>query len=135
MDEMPAFLLNALEEGRLVPSHAGWREHVLKEELVERFKVSYPSFRMDPNRALGIFLARFGVKSSTIRGVQTWTDSRGQLRKSSGRPKIWLFPSLEECRKLWETVTKSGPRAWPPVGDDNLDAGPTEPPDDGGEVF
>jgi hypothetical protein len=135
MGEMPAFLLNALEEGRLMPSHAGWRQTVLKEELVERFKAEYPSFKSNPNRPLGIFLARYGVTTTTGRSIQTWVDPRGQRRQSSSRPKLWVFPPLAECRKLWETVTKSGPRAWPPVGDDNLDAGPTDPPDDGGEAF
>lgn len=133
MDEMSTFLLYALEEGRLCPTHAGWREEVLKEELVERFKAENPTFRKNPNRALGIFLAKFDVRSDANSRPETWTDSRGQKRQSSSRPKIWVFPPLEECRKLWEAVTKSGARTWPAVGDDNPDDG--GPPDDGGDAF
>ena len=135
MDEMSSFLLHALEEGRLLPTHSGWRTSVLKEELVEQFKAENPSFRKSPNRTLGIFLARFEVVSTTANSPETWTDSRGQKRVTSSRPKIWLFPGLDECRKLWETVKKSGARAWPAVGDDNQDDGMNEPPDDGGEAF
>jgi hypothetical protein len=135
MDEMSSFFLNALEEGRLSPTHSGWRTRVLKEELVERFKIENPSFRRSPNRSLGIFLSRFEVMSTTGNSAETWTDARGQKRVTSERPKIWVFPTLDECRKLWETVTKSGPRAWPAVGDDNQDDGSSEPPDDGGEAF
>lgn len=135
MDEMSAFLLNALEEGRLAPSHTGWRVRVLKEEIVERFKSENPTFKRTPNRAMGIFLSRFGVMSTTGNKPESWIDGRGQKRMSSGRPKIWVFPSLDECRKLWETVTKSGPRTWPAVGDDNQDDGSSEPPDDGGGAF
>jgi hypothetical protein len=108
---------------------------VLKEELVDRFKAENPSFRKNPNRALGIFLSRYDVRTTTAGKPETWTDSRGQKRQSADRPKIWTFPPLAECRKLWETVTKSGPRAWPAVGDDNQDSGSTEPPDDGGTAF
>jgi hypothetical protein len=135
MDEMSSFLLHALEEGRLSPTHSGWRTRVLKEELVERFKVENPSFRRNPNRSLGIFLSRFDVLSTTGNNPETWTDARGQKRATSNRPKIWVFPALDECRKLWEAVTKSGSRTWPAVGDDNQDEGSTEPPEDGGDAF
>jgi hypothetical protein len=135
MDEMSAFLLNALEEGRLTPMHSGWRTRVLKEEIVERFKIENPSFRRNPNRAMGIFLSRFEVMSTTGNNPESWIDARGQKRTTSNRPKIWVFPKLDECRKLWETVTKSGARAWPAVGDDNQDDGSNEPPDDGGDAF
>ena len=133
MDEMSAFLLYALEEGRLAPSHTGWRTRVLKEEMVERFKAENPTFKKNPNRSLGIFLSKFGVMSTTGSKPETWTDPRGQKRSSSGRPKIWVFPSLAECRKLWDEAV--GSRAWPAVGDDNQDDGSTEPPEDGGDAF
>jgi len=131
MGDLPAFVLHALEEGRLLPSHSGWRRHVLKEALVDRFKADYPRFDKNPNRALGIFLAKFEVESDTSGKPETWVDSQGKKRESSARPKIWVFPSLDRCRTLWERVTKSGTRDWPAAGDDDS----PEPPTDGGDAF
>lgn len=130
MDDLSAFWLHALEEGRLLPSHSAWRRSVLKEALVEQFKAEHPKFPKNAHRALGIFLAKFGARSDTSGKPETWVDPTGRKRESSARPKIWTFPDLPGCRKLWEDVTKSGPREWPPIEDDT-----PEPPDDGGDAF
>lgn len=134
MDEQSSFLLHILEEGRICPTHSGWRHHVLKDELVDRFNAENPKFMKNPYRALGIFLARFGIVSLTVNKAESWVDARGVRRQSTGRPKVWIFPSLDESRTIWETATKSGTRPWPPVGDDNQDE-TNEPPYDGGEEF
>ena len=132
LNEAETFMLHMLEEGRLLSTHSGWRTRVLKEALVDYFRAEFPSFsaRVSVNQRLGCSLARIlGVMSETASSPETWTDSRGHVRPSSARPKIWVFPSLAECRKLWER--NSGPRKWPDVGP-NEDA---EPSEDGGNAF
>jgi len=131
MEDMPAFLLHVLEEGRMLPSHSGWRNRVLKEAVVDQFKSEHPRFRTSVNHSLGIFLAKFGVTSTTGGQAETWVDSKGQKRQSAKRPKLWLFPELAECRTLWETVTRSGPRVWAEVTDEPDD----EVSSDGGNKF
>lgn len=116
MNELSSFWLHTLEEGRLLPSHSNWRSTCIKEALTERFRAEYPKFGLNANRALGIFLSKFGVRSAE--GTpEVWIDSRGMKRDTMGRPKIWRFPDLKESRMLWETVTNSGPRDWPEVID------------------
>lgn len=135
MGALPSFMMHALEEGRLHPTHSGWRRRVLKEQLVDQFKSENPRFNKNVNSALGIYLPKFDVETMTGGQSETWVDSRGQKRQSSSRPKIWLFPGLLECRNLWGDVTKSDTRSWPEVAPDELDDGLTEPPDDGGNAF
>lgn len=131
MDDIPSFVLGMLEDGRILPTHSSWQQQALTEAVAEHFRAAYPSFRKDAKRALGRFLAKIGVTKDEYGQPMTWTDSSGRDRKSNSRPKVWVFPSLEVCRKLWDEAVGSG-RDWPDVGDDDP---PPEPSSDGGEHF
>ena len=124
-----SFILSLLEESQLLPTHSGWRTTVLKEALVDRFNYEFRNFPKGANRALGIALSRFGVRSSETNTTETWIDSRGQKRVSGKRAKIWVFPQIDEMRMLWD---KAGTRDWP---DSVTDTNPIDPSDDGGHAF
>ncbi len=128
---MRRFLLHVLTEGRMSPNHSGWKRKVPKDELVDRFKEEYPKAGGN-NASLGTFLVKtMGIATVGVESKpQPWTDSRGNSRPGASRPKMWVFPSLDECRKLWQKATKSGPMEWPEAEPED-----DTPPDDGGEVF
>ena len=131
MSPTQAFILNILEDGRLLPEHAGWRDYGLKEALVERFRSQFPRLDKDPARTLGIALSKLGAVATELGRPESWVDSRGQSHTSGERPKIWRFLPLDKMRKLWGDVTKVGEREWAPaITDDNQ-----APTDDGGQAF
>lgn len=96
LDPRERWLFDKLHEGRLLPEDDGWCPQVAKSTLGEDFCESLQRSRSRDLRSsqteLGTFLARmFGSGLSECRPMA-----------GGSRVRRWLFPSLEECRAMFD---------------------------------
>lgn len=128
MSPFEAFWFNILTDGALQPRHGRWTGQALKAELVDAFTSEYDVRRLrNVKMALGKFLRDVArAESSRIRGkTVAWQPLKGGERTESN-PWQWTFPSLQECRKLWDE--RFGAREWPAIVED--DDGPDDDTED-----
>jgi hypothetical protein len=96
LDPREHWLFDKLHEGKLLPGDNGWCADVPKAALAADFAESLrKSKSRDPRSSqteLGVFLAKMlGPKISERRPMSC-----------NSRVRRWVFPSLAECRKLFE---------------------------------
>lgn len=109
--------LHCLEEGKLMEDHAQWKRKVTKSELTAALMATgEPRQGMSAcKQALGDWLLKHaGAQTHRLTGSNTYRDHRGNMREEK-RPRAWGFPSLEECRRMWDRAF--GEREWPPIDD------------------
>lgn len=105
-----------LVEGRLSERDPDWAGSFRKGALVDDYIAYTRRFNISKRgnqTALGRFLARVVPKLSTVQRDAEWEEmtNDGYIRKMRGRAYFWVFPSLEECRRIWES--KYGATDWP----------------------
>jgi Bifunctional DNA primase/polymerase, N-terminal/Family of unknown function (DUF5906) len=105
--------LGKLEDGRLAPSHGGWRETAaecagLFEDYLRQAKDAG-----DSRRSTEVLLAK------RLRELLPAGWPRRVRRRVSGQlTYFYEFPPLAECRRAWDAAV-GAPRQWPPIDEDD----------------
>jgi len=127
LSAMEAFWLDCLLEGRLLPFHRGWTGRVYKDQFVDIY--ADESGDRNPSRKIKMSMGRWLSKIASTtdhrhRGKTiTWKNSRGR-DVTTADPIFWQFPSLSECRRLWDA--EFGAREWPEIEAIEPDENPEE---------
>lgn len=95
-----------LEEGTIMPGHAGWQAPVFKDLLVDDY-LNQAQRQGIQRRSNATALGRF------LHGVVPGLQHKQVTKHNGGeRPYAWFFPTLGECRKHWDEKF-GGPYSWP----------------------
>jgi hypothetical protein len=101
-----------LLDGRLLSSHSGWEQEILRDDLQD----DYATFRATGHRGralateLGVQLKKV-LPSGFPRTIQRSAPSLNADGKTH-RPRYWEFPSLHECRRHFDGITHAC-HPWP----------------------
>lgn len=127
------FVREVLMEGAWKPEHGGFRVEVVKDELLDALHDYMGHNKVKKTAMTKLFGEIFAEGFSDqhrLNGVRKWRNTRGQEQVAK-RPRCWAFPSLDECRRLWDQ--KFGTKtAWPEVDQESPDDYESEAGDGGG---
>lgn len=108
--------LRKLEEGILLPDHAGWQEPVLKEQLIEDY-LQYTQ-RVGNRRSTATVLGKFLHKAigGALREFQAPLEFFDPVsrEKRKERRHFYELPPLDKCRKSFEDAGL-GEYPWPSI--------------------
>ena len=130
------WMLEKLQEGRLLPTQGTWPERVAKDDLydnyVEEMKAQGRNFRMG-RTAFGRFLQSAMPGGYPLSKQQTVDvpirDRDGFERLVKRRMYFYYLPSLTEMREHWDSQY-GGPHSWAVMEDDQVELGSARPEPD-----
>jgi hypothetical protein len=119
-----------LGEGRLLPEHGQWQREVafgdLYYDYIIHCRTTSTAYRKATKNSLKIMLRKYLPEDGLIEYNADATVEVTQMdgsKKIIERPLFLRFPSLDECRKCWQTCF-GGATDWakevPPVSQNNL---------------
>jgi hypothetical protein len=99
------FWLLRLEEGKQTSSIASdWND--IKHILIDDFYKEFVNFCGKRSYIPTVISFGIGIKK-LVTGLRTQ-----QIRDCNDRPRVYIFPSLKECREEWEKKTNSKNYSW-----------------------
>jgi hypothetical protein len=92
MSALDNWWFEKLKDGRLLPANKDWTGEVSRDDLVQDYMTEMDRHRTSSKRAwatqVGAFLAK------VVPGLTT--------RRDKARQRVWVFPTLDDCRAAWD---------------------------------